>query len=110
MSGKHSRDKGARFEREIVNYLKSLGYEAERIPLSGAMGTFKGDVQVRHGDKTFKIECKSLANGFKFIYESLGDNDALCIRADRQEPLLVLRLGQFLRVIEENIKYDIHNR
>ena len=58
-------------------------------------------MQVRHGDKTYKIECKSLANGFKFIYESLGDNDALCIRADRQEPLLVLRLGQFLRVIEE---------
>jgi Holliday junction resolvase len=37
MPGKHSRNKGAAYEREIVNCLKDNGIEAERVPLSGAM-------------------------------------------------------------------------
>lgn len=96
MPGKHSRNKGARFEREIVNTLKERGYLAERIPLSGAMGSFKGDVQVKIGNRTLKFECKSLANGFKFLYSKLGDNDALILRADRQEALIVLKFDQWV--------------
>lgn len=96
MPGKYSRSKGARFEREIVNSLKSRGYLAERIPLSGAMGTFKGDVQVKIGNRTLKFECKSLSNGFKFLYSKLGDNDALILRADKKEALIVLKFSQWL--------------
>jgi Holliday junction resolvase len=97
MSGKYSRNKGARFEREVVNFLKSEGMRANRVPLSGAMEGFKGDVlvQTRVDQPLMHFECKSLANGFKFVYESLGDNDALCIRADRQEPLIVLKLSKW---------------
>lgn len=96
MSGKHSRNKGARFEREIVNTLKERGYLAERIPLSGAMGTFKGDVQVKIGNRTLKFECKSLANGFKFLYHNLGDNSGLILRADKKEALIVLRFSEWI--------------
>jgi len=37
MGGKHSRNKGASYEREIVNQLKDHGVKAERVPLSGAI-------------------------------------------------------------------------
>jgi Holliday junction resolvase len=47
MPGKHSRNKGAAYEREIVNYLKDNGIEAERVPLSGAMkGNYGGDIKL----------------------------------------------------------------
>jgi Holliday junction resolvase len=95
MPGKHSRNKGARFEREVVNLLKSRGHKAERIPFSGAMGSFKGDVQVVGKHKLLRMECKWQASGFKFVYQELGDNDALLLRADGQEPLIVFRLSQW---------------
>ena len=45
---KMQRDKGKRFEREVVNTLKESGfYEAKRIPLSGLQEGFKGDVIIK---------------------------------------------------------------
>jgi Holliday junction resolvase len=38
MSGRRSRNKGARIEREIVRALHGKGFAAARIPLSGAVG------------------------------------------------------------------------
>ena len=47
MGGKSSRDKGLRVEREIVNALRELGVDAERVPLSGsAGGSFSGDFNI----------------------------------------------------------------
>src|SRR4051812_19739032 len=44
MSGRRSRDKGARVERAIVNALQTGGFAAERVPLSGAAGgRYSGD-------------------------------------------------------------------
>ena len=45
---KMQRDKGKRFEREVVNTLKESGfYGAKRIPLSGLQEGFKGDVLIQ---------------------------------------------------------------
>ena len=45
MSGRRSRDKGARVERAIVNALQAGGFAAERVPLSGAAGgRYSGDI------------------------------------------------------------------
>jgi hypothetical protein len=97
MSGRYSRNKGARVEREIVNYLKEKGLDAERIPLSGAMGgSFGGDIRLFDGDKEWKIECKCRSHGFKEIYSFLTDSDAAIIKMDRQEPLIVMRLKDWL--------------
>lgn len=101
MSGLKSRNKGAKFEREIVNALQDLGIAAERIPLSGAAGgSFVGDVKVTlpvlSADKV--AECKRRAAGFKTIYGWLGSNYALFIRDDKTEPLVVLRLEDFAQL------------
>jgi Holliday junction resolvase len=45
MSGRRSRNNGARFERGIVRALLANGLDAGRVPLSGAVGgRFAGDV------------------------------------------------------------------
>ena len=75
--GKKSRDKGARFEREIVNAAKAHGIDAFRVPLSGSAAGFKDDIELRLGDETWRIEAKKRANGFKRVYEWLGEADVL---------------------------------
>lgn len=87
--GKASRDKGARYEREIVNAHRAIGIDAERIPLSGAVkGSFSGDVRIAG----YTAECKSRANGFKQIYDWLEHDgaDVLFLRADRKPSVAVL--------------------
>lgn len=109
MSGKKSRDKGARREREIVHrYMDIRGVFAERIPLSGAMGTYKGDVKVYAGSHEWTAEIKARATGFKQLYTWLGKNDILHLIADRQEPLVVLPWFLWKCIVEKLSTEGIH--
>lgn len=92
MPGRYSRDKGARGERTVVHVLQEAGVTAERIPLSGAMGTYKGDVSACLFGRDLTLEVKTRAKGFDRYYGWLGSNDGLVIRQDRCEPLLIIRL------------------
>lgn len=97
---KKSRDKGLRIERQIVNALQEWGYAAERIPLSGAAGgSFKGDVTVPVLGKDMLLEVKGRATGFAQPYGWLEGVDALIIKADRKEPLLVIPLKLAAEII-----------
>jgi Holliday junction resolvase len=69
MSGRRSRSKGVRVERSIVNALQATGIGAVRVPLSGAV------------------------DGFRELYSWLTNRDVLVVKADRQEPLVVVRLS-----------------
>src|SRR5690606_23185668 len=89
--GKHSRDKGVRAEREFAKLISG-----ERVPLSGAAGgRFAGDV-VGLG---LKWEVKRRADGFKELYKWLEGKDALAVRADRREWLVVIPLERFLQMV-----------
>lgn len=91
--GKASRDKGARSEREFAALIGG-----ERVPLSGAAGgSFKGDVQ----GLGMLWEVKRRANGFKQLYDWIEDVDALAVRADRKEWLVVIPLERFLEWARE---------
>ena len=98
--GKSQRDKGYRFENEIRKFLVEKGREAVRVPLSGGDNNFKGDVILKNyfpePPYDLVIECKKRANGFKQIYDWLEGNDALILGADRKEPLIVLRLKDWV--------------
>ncbi len=100
MSGKRSRDKGARSERALVRYLQDQGFAAERVPLSGAAGgRYVGDVSVPVLGIDRVLEVKQRANGFKQLYDWLGTNYGLVVRADRREPLLVIPLTRAVEVL-----------
>jgi Archaeal holliday junction resolvase (hjc) len=94
MSGRSPRIKGARTERAIVNALRASGIAAVRVPLSGAAGgRFAGDIVLPLLGRDLRIEVKARADGFRELYSWLTARDVLIVKADRQEPLVVLRLS-----------------
>lgn len=95
MAGKKHREKGARFERSVVEAFNAFGMDAKRVPLSGAAAGFKGDVHFVCQGAPRVAECKSRKAGFKVLREWLGDNDILAIKDDRTEPLIVMRLSDY---------------
>jgi Holliday junction resolvase len=102
MGGKASRDKGARFEREIVNWHKDRDVPCERVPLSGAVkGNYKGDLRL--GPTLGLIaECKRRARAYGDLYDALDqdDSDMLFVRADNKETLVVLPLQTYEAFLE----------
>lgn len=106
MSGRRSRNKGSRIEREVVHLHIDIGIHAERVPLSGAAGgSFSGDVDIYIDGKDeapLVTEVKARANGegFKTLENWLGeDNDALFLRRDRSEHMVVLPWRTWVRLI-----------
>lgn len=95
--GKAQRDKGARYEREIVNTLKNGGFSGtERVPLSGAAGgSFNGDVTIKN---EYLLELKKRKDGFKQLYKWLEGVNALVVGADRQPSLVVMPLDEAMRL------------
>ncbi len=64
-----SRDKGLRVERLCMQELKSVGWKVDRVPLSGAMVGFPGDIWANH-EKYGKVilEVKGRKSEFNTLY------------------------------------------
>jgi hypothetical protein len=90
MSGRLSRNKGARTERAIVRLLQDQGIAAEKIS-----GMYKPgadlSVPVLGVDRAVEVKCR--ADGFRELYGWLDERDILIVKADRREPLVILRLS-----------------
>ena len=102
MGGKASRDKGANFEREVVNWHKDRNVEAERIPLSGAVkGNYSGDLKIGP-QQALLAECKRRARAWQDLYDALDQDgsDMLFIRKDRERTLVVLPLEAYEAFLE----------
>ncbi len=102
MGGKASRDKGANFEREIVNWHKARNVDAERIPLSGAVkGNYSGDLKIGP-EQALLAECKRRARAWQGLYDALDQDgsDMLFIRKDRERTLVVLPLETYEAFLE----------
>lgn len=93
------KEKGSRFEREIVELARLRDLEAYRVPLSGAAEGFKNDVIIKKGRETWEVEAKKRADGFKFLYQHIDGADVLVVGADRKKPLAVIDLGDFLDLL-----------
>jgi hypothetical protein len=79
--------------RAIVRLLQDAGIGAERVPLSGSVGgSYSGDISVPCLGRDLVVEAKSRARGFKELYRWLVNRDALVLRADRCDALVVLPL------------------
>jgi Holliday junction resolvase len=99
MSGRAPRQKGDRLEREVVKLLQAAGVPARRVPLSGSMAGYPGDVVVTVAGCDHVLECKARKD-FKTLHAWLEHRDAVILKADRKEPLMVLRLSDFLKALE----------
>ena len=108
MSGLKSKNKGYRFENACVNAFKAFGFDCRRMPLSGALGgEFAGDLRIALDgrDRIFQLKC--LSNGYRTIYAALAGHDGLIIKADREEPLVVLPLSFFLSLADQKDTYSV---
>lgn len=74
MSGRYSRNKGARVERELVHLLNTKGFTAIRVPLSGAAKGFKHDIIAAKEGKNINIEVKARGTGYTKIYKEIRKN------------------------------------
>jgi Holliday junction resolvase len=105
--GRKSRDKGNRIEREIVDRHKALGTHAERYPLSGA-SRFRGsghDIDLYlfgRDDAPIVAEVKGRKSGagFTTIEKWLAEYDALFLRRDNADPVVVLPWRVWARILE----------
>ena len=90
MSGRRSRDKGARTERAIVRLLQAQGIAATKIS-----GMYKPGADITMpllgADRAVEVKCR--AAGFAQLYDWLSERYFLIVKADRQEPLVVLRMS-----------------
>lgn len=93
--GKYQKNKGYRAEHELVNKFAKRGLDAKRVPLSGSTDFAKGDVIVNG----MTIEVKWRGNGFKSLYTWLENKDALAIKADRKDFLIVMPLDTFVELL-----------
>ena len=101
--GKASRDKGARYERELVQDFAAFGLRSRRVPLSGATEYAKNDVEVVagfDGKTVFSGEAKRRKSLPKFFTEALDGADFAAFRQDHGETLIVLRLKTFAELLQ----------
>jgi Holliday junction resolvase len=90
VSGRRSRDKGARTERAIARVLQANGFVAVKISRAYQAGH---DIVLNLGGRALCVEVKARADGFRGLYSWFHERDILIVKADRQEPSVVLRLS-----------------
>jgi hypothetical protein len=98
----NSRRKGDRAERQIVELLRAFGFDAFRVPLSGAASGFKSDIEVRLGARTLRLESKVRAHKFGMIYRWLFGSDAVVVKSDHKPALVILTLENFASLLRDN--------
>lgn len=64
--------------------------EAHRIPLSGAIEGFKGDITMTIAGKKYTAEVKARRNPPRQILAWLGEHPFLFIKPDREKPVVVM--------------------
>lgn len=98
--GRSPKHKGTRAEREALARFREAGLEARRVPLSGAAPGFPGDLLVRLpglGEVVAEVKARK-----RFGLEGwLEGRGLLLLRPDRKPPLVVLRLEDFLKVLNQ---------
>lgn len=106
MSGKRSRDKGGRIEREIVKSHTDNNIQCEKVPLSGSIGgSFKDDVLI-NGKYLGEVKSRKDGSGFRTILKWLGDSDFLFLRRDRTEPIVVMEFDMYLKLLTAFLKNE----
>lgn len=101
--------KGYPLEAWAVKALTSIGVQAKRQILSGAYGTSTGnedlcgDVTMTIRGHAMKAECKSRStgSGFKTLETWMRGHDALILKRDRQQPMVVLTWDAFAKLAGE---------
>lgn len=89
MGGKFSRSKGIRGELALRDYLRERGYDAFRVPLSGASEGYKGDVVASKDGKIITFELKCRKESYTKIYELVREVFGGIMNSSRSQLMVV---------------------
>lgn len=110
MAGRKHKEKGNRRERKVVKMLRDIPkVDAKRIPLSGSIEGYRGDIALTvHGhDYLAEVKARKNGEGWKQIREWLFGNDFLFLVADHVMPLVVMPWVVFRGLVSgEEVKTD----
>ena len=98
--GRTNKRKGGRVERLGVKMLNEVG-DAARIPLSGAIEGWKGDISLNIGDKRFVAEVKARQGGWKQIDRWIAEHDMLLVKPDYQPFYVIFTEESFKEFVLE---------
>jgi len=99
MSGRRSRNKGARTERAIAKALQANGLAAVKVSRAYQPGH---DIVVPVAGRDLSVEVKARADGFRELYGWLDGRDVLIVKADRPAPLVVVRMSLAAEIANAN--------
>jgi hypothetical protein len=91
---------GARTERAIVRLLQEQGIAATKISRAWCVGA---DLCVPILGVDRGVEVKCCAAGFRQLYDWLKQRNVLIVKADRQEPLVVLRMSLTTEIAKRTV-------
>lgn len=107
MGGKASRDKGKRGEYGLRDYLRDKGFDAHRVPSSGAAQGFKGDVASTKDGERYLFEMKCRAAAFGSIYTLWNYSKLACLDIWYPEQDIEVSISEnVLHVIEKNKSFS----
>jgi Holliday junction resolvase len=108
MSGARHRRKGYRVERELVPMHRAIGLHCERVPLSGA-SRYQGngadiDIYAFGTDEAplvAEVKARRDGAGFATLERWLGEYDALFLRRNNADPLVLVPWRMWARLLEQ---------
>ncbi len=99
-----SKQKGNRFEREVVNIAKERQIGAERAYASNGLSlghTEEVDAVLDGKDKEWRVQCKVRKNIAKWIKPNTENVDVQVVKEDRGTIYAILPFEDFLELIED---------
>ena len=99
--GKKSKTKGYRGEAEIVKKLQDRGVNCIRVPMSGSIWSWKGDIDFLNG---IKGEVKRRKKINRLFYDMLEEATYGFIRGDNKPWLVVMELEDFVELYNREEK------
>lgn len=99
VKGRSARRRGHNFERAIAKRFTKAGAPAHRVPLSGAVEGYPGDVAVDLPGERIVLEAKVRKTDFVMIRRWLAGNDAVVLGSQRQSSLVVMELDRFIGIL-----------
>lgn len=103
MPGVAPKRAGNRAERIVVRELQDRGIAAKRVPLSGAVETYPGDIDlppIAGYDVHTVGEVKYRTRAWGDLYTWIQDRDVLFLKAARKPTLVVMALDTFTDMVK----------
>lgn len=107
MSSKNKR-KGTYSENKIVKLLNESGIPSERMPLSGAMKRFPGDIAIGGDVLDFnyigEVKFRKNGQGYRMLERWIKKADILFLDKNYDEPLVVIRFSLLSKLLKRSNK------